>query len=394
MTEFPDIRVAAREHLTTYYINDTVRQYMEAAESKVRQFKLFGLVTGLDSDGADTAADRLNAIKDRQLQGLIAETIRDVIPFQFWKGTREIYEVHPVMTKALMKMGSSVKIPGEVFWRLRHPNPFFITPGAPGFLHADGKPGRILGFYVCGAVANHYPKVEGTQISFRELDGKPGTAFRTDDRRSSIVRSTHDPAINALHVMVISEVLSEDRKMVLDFDVCHLTIPLTLDFTLDELISQIVTGGFRWTQAMSGPEIHVTATGIYLQTMARVAVSHLLYACSRTSEIGEGKNDRPPAKPGKSKGGAKPRKPGKIHQVGYRTGARIEDIVRRIARQQAAGLPTGVKQAPHIRAAHAHLYWVGPGRKEIEIKFLDPIPVNLKDDDGSTATVHPMGRPA
>jgi hypothetical protein len=293
MTEFPDIRVATREHLTTYYINDTVRQYMEAAESKVRSFKLFGLVSGLESDGAATASDRLNGIKDRQLQGLIAETIRDVIPFQFWKGAREIYEVHPAMTKALMKMGSSVKIPGEVFRRLRHPNPFFITPGAPDFLHADAKPGRVLGFYVCGAVANHYPKTEGTDLSFRELDGKPGTAFKRDERRSSIVRSTHDPNINALHVMVLSEVLSEDRKMVLDFDVCHLTIPLTLDFTLDELISQIVTGGFRWTQAMSGPEIHVTATGIYLQTMARVAVAHLLYACSRTSEITEGKNDRP-----------------------------------------------------------------------------------------------------
>jgi hypothetical protein len=97
-------------------------------------------------------------------------------------------------------------------------------------------------------------------------------------------------------------------------------------------------------------------------------------------------------KPGKPKGGAKPRKPAKMHQVGYRTGARIEDIVRRIAQQRAAGVATGVRLPPHIRAAHAHLYWVGPGRKEIDIKFLDPIPVNLKDDDGSTATVHPMGR--
>lgn len=385
--EFPDIRVAARDHLTTYYINDTVRQYMEAAESKIREFKLFGLVTGLDSDGAASSSDRLNSMRDPQLRGLMAETIRDVIPFQYWKEAREIYEVHPAMTESLMRMKSYVKIPGEIFRRLHHPNPFFTITGAPDFLQADGNPGRILGFYVCGAVANHYPQPEGVELSFKELDGKPGTAFKRDERRSSIVRSTHDPKINALHVMVVSEVLSSDRKMVLDFDVCHLTIPLTLSFTLDELVSEIVTGGFRWTQAMRGPEIHVSAMGVYLQTMARVTVSHLLYACSRTSEISEGKNDRPP---GKKKAGVKPRKPAKLHQMGYRIGSRIEDTLRRAPERRSAGQATGMKQPPHIRAAHPHLYRVGPGRAEIEIKFLDPIPVNMKDDDGTTATIHPM----
>lgn len=385
--KFPDIRVAARDELTTYYINDTVRQYMEAAESRVREFKLFGLVSGLDSDGAGTASDRLAAIKDRQLQGLIAETIRDVIPFQHWKESREIYEVHPAMTESLMKMGSSVKIPGEIFRRLRHPNPFFTLTDGADFLHADGKPGRVLGFYVCGAVANHYPKSEGTELSFKLLDGKPGTAFKRSDQRSSIVRSTHDSNVNALHVMVVSEVLSPDKKMVVDFDVCHLTIPLTLSFTLDELVNEIVIGGFRWTEAMKGPQIHVSAMGIYLKTMARVTVAHLLYACSRTSEIDEGKNDRPP---GRKKAGVKPRKPAKVHRVGYRIGSRIEDATRKIRDQRAAGISTGATLPPHMRAAHAHLYRVGPGRKEIEIKFLDPIPVNMKNDDGVTATVHPM----
>lgn len=388
--EFPEIRVPAREKLNPYYINDTVRQYMEAAEYKLRKNKMFGLVTGLDSDDAAGAADRLMKIRDPRVQSLLADTVRDSIPFQYWKEIREIYDVHPSMTGALMNMGSSATIPGSVFRRLRHPNPFFTVSGGPKLWHVDGNPGRIIGFYVTGAIANEYPRVDGGELSFKELNG-PGTAFKKDGRRAALVRGTHEPFNNALHVMVISEVLSADRLQVLDFDICHLTIPMTSDFTLAELVSEVSGSGFRWAQGMQGPVVHLGAIENYLQTIARVTVSHLLYACSRTSEIGEGKNDRPPARPGKGKSGARPRKPGKVHPVGYRIGAKIEENMRWVREQREAGIPTGRKLPPHMRAAHTHLYRVGPGRREIDIKFLDPIPVNMKDDDGATATVHPIG---
>jgi hypothetical protein len=385
--DFPDIRVPARERLTTYYINDTVRQYMEAAEYKLREMKLFGLATGLDKDDAAEAADRLMRIRDRKLQNLVADTVRDVMPFLYWKESREIYDVHPAMTRSLMGMGSTATIPGSVFRRLRHPNPFFSLTGCPEFMHADGKPGRVMGFYVSGAVSDEYPRTDGGEMKFRELD-VPGTAFAKPGRRASLVRSTHDPVVNGLHVMVMSEVLSPDRGRVLDFDVCHLTLPITADFTLDGLVAEISENGFRWSQEMTGPLGGTPVIGDYLRMMARVVVSHMLYACSRTSEISEGKNDRPPVRPGSGKPKVKP---AKTHQVGYRIGAKIEDNMRWLRERQEAGVPTGRKQPPHMRAAHAHLYRVGPGKKEVEVRFLDPIPVNMKDDDGVTATIHPMG---
>jgi hypothetical protein len=43
-----------------------------------------------------------------------------------------------------------------------------------------------------------------------------------------------------------------------------------------------------------------------------------------------------------------------------------------------------------MRSAHLHIYRVGEGRREIDVKWLDPIPVNAAKDDGVTITSHPM----
>ncbi len=42
---------------------------------------------------------------------------------------------------------------------------------------------------------------------------------------------------------------------------------------------------------------------------------------------------------------------------------------------QAPGEPTGRTVRPHVRRAHAHLYWTGPGRQTPRVRFLLPIPV-------------------
>lgn len=382
--DFPAIDVPARPELTTYHIGDTLRQYMEAGEYRLWELKLLALVGGsaggATQEAVSEAAARLAQYDQRAVRA-ITDTTRDLAPFLFWRRAREIYDVHPSMTRALIAMGSKAVIPGSVFRRLRHPNPLFITTAGTEVLHADGQPGRIVGFYVTGAISNEYPAVAGHTNQLVDRSG------RDTSRRAAILRSTHDEGANALHVVVASEVLSKDRTRMLDMDMCHITIPMTADFTLDGLVEEVSDGGFRWAQSMRGPVQSGNVDG-YLRTMARIVVSHLLYACSRTSEIAEGKNDRPPVR--RERGKPKPPQPAKVHRVGYRTGAKIEDNVRWV-REQRTPAGTGRTLPPHIRAAHPHLYRVGPGRKEIEIKFLDPILVNVKDDDGVTATVHPMG---
>lgn len=384
--DFPSIDVPARPSLSTHYIGDFLRQHMEAGEYRLWELKLLALTGGSASNATQeevsAAAARLNQFRDQNAVRAIGDTARDLVPFMFWRRAREIYDVHPSMTQALTAMGSKAVIPGSVFRRLRHPNPLFITSAGTEVLHADGHPGRVLGFYVTGALSNEYPAVAGYTNQLLDQQGNGST------RRAAVLRDTHDEKANALHAVVASEVLSKDGTRMVDMDMCHITIPMTADFTLDGLVEEVSRGGFRWAPSMQGPVRSGNVEG-YLKTMARLVVSHLLYACSRTSEIAEGRNDRPPVR--REKGRPKPPQPAKVHQVGYRTGARIEDSVRWVREQRASGAATGRTLPPHIRAAHPHLYRVGPGRKEVEIKFLDPIPVNLRDDDGVTATMHPMG---
>ena len=383
-TEFPKINVPARE-LSTPLIGDLLQQYMQACEGKLKEFRLHSLVSMKpDVEASKQAAHRLRNIPDPELQRLIADTTRDVFPYVHWKQAREIYDVHPSMTRSFASMSSKTVIPGSVLRRLRHPNPLFITTAGTPVTHIDGHPGRILGFFITGGFSNGYPPADPKES--RVIKDWSGTAAA---RRAAVLLDTHDPHANVLHAVIASEVLSADRSQVLDLDMCHITLPMTAEFSLDGLVKEIAEDGFRWAQGMRKPQ--EGELDEYLSVMARVVLTHLLYACSRTSEISEGKNDRPPVQRKKDSKGLPVQKPAKVHQMGYRTGAKIENNMRQLREQRAAGVPTGMKQPPHIRAAHPHLYRVGPGRAEVEIKFLDPIPVNMKDHDGVTATIHPMG---
>lgn len=384
--DFPRLKTPARVNLDATATADMLRQYAGAGEYKLWTLGLHSLVAlQPENSTVREASRRLDSVIDRQLHRTVVDTIRDVAPYVHWRQTREIYEVHPSMTRALAGMSSKTVIPGSIFRRLRHPNPLFITTAGTPFTHPDGYPGRVLGFFVTGAFANGYPKAGDEDTRVTEPDGKLA------DRRAAVLLDTHDPQANALHAVVVSEVLNAERAVLLDIDMCHLTLPMTTDFTLDGLVEEIGQGGFRYAQAME-PPVEGGLDG-YLGSMARFVITHLLYACSRTSEIGDGKNDRPPARQRKGKAGQRPEKPAKVHKVGYRVGAKIEDNMRWAREQRESGASTGRRLPPHMRAAHAHLYRVGQGRREIDIKFLDPIPVNMKDDDGVTATLHPMGEP-
>lgn len=384
-TDFPDVKKPIRENLTPQYIAGLLRQYMRAGEYKLWKYKLLPLAQiKPDLEAARTASQILQSVKDPQIARLLGDTVRDVSPYLHWRQYREIYAVHPDMSRSLIGMGSKSVIPGSILRRLRHPNPLFVTPGGARFTHPDGLPGRILGFFVTGAMSNSYPKSEGSKGAVLTESGASA------GRRAAVLLDTHDQHANALHVVVASEVINEAGTWVLDMDMCHLTIPMTAEFTLDGLVEEIADGGFLWAQSMGGPIQNEKVRG-YLETAARTVITHLLYACSRTSEIAEGKSDRPPVRRRKGTAVNREDRPAKVREVGYRTGARIENNVRWVAEKGAGASGGSGRTMPfHIRAAHPHLYRVGPGRKEVEIKFLDPIMVNLKDEDTDVATMHEM----
>src|SRR5437588_915906 len=57
--------------------------------------------------------------------------------------------------------------------------------------------------------------------------------------------------------------------------------------------------------------------------------------------------------------------------VGYRVGAALRRRTAPGSERSSTG--SGGSPAHHIRRAHYHLYWTGPGRQEPRIRWLHPI---------------------
>jgi hypothetical protein len=123
-------------------------------------------------------------------------------------------------------------------------------------------------------------------------------------------------------------------------------------------------------------------------------VSLVLYLCCQSAEITDqhGAN-RLPARPQpvKTKRGLRffpPDRPTRW-QVGYRLGAAL----RRAASERGASSSSGTHASPrpHIRRAHWHSFWVGkwgqPEVREVVLKWLPPIPVNVHNVEELTTTV-------
>lgn len=398
------------EKLTPYQVNDTCREMFESSKSLLRQQGISPLIdqrTGRLSQPTQDALARLerNARKEadrilaqrpflttdqrHRIETAVADSrkktmsvCQDVNTFSYWEEYRETYFFHPRLSRSLATLkAKDVQIPGRVLRALRHPNPLIITPDARPIVHSDGHTGRILGFYVTGAVAEDYPMAPDAA---HRVDFRGSTAYRR-----SVLRDTHCETANALHIMVVSEVHDEDGRTVADFDVANLTIPLVGEFTLDELVEK-TADSFSLGFGIGGVTEERLHT--YLRTLSQSVVSHLLYATSRSFEADKQIPDREKLPTKEKKGNKTPPAPSRVYPVGYRMGAAIENNDRRRSMPplDGPGMPTGRVMPAHIRSPHPHLYRVGPGRSEIDIKFLGPIPVNQHLDDGETTTLHPV----
>jgi len=303
-----------------------------------------------------------------------------VRPYVMWSQYREVYAIHSHMSNALLRIKSDTKIPASVLRNLRHPNPFIALDGGIPIVHADRRPGIIRGMFVTGAISMAYPQVNGSNVRIEGLSGQ-------DARASAIVDTTSEVA-NVLRVTVISDVRSMDGEHSEFTDLTHLTVPLTEEFTIEELVEAVISSGFAWntlSEGMAKQDVRQYRRR-FLEDMARVVVSHLLYVTSRTAEISKPKDHRPPFQ--KMHSWDRAPKPSKVHKVGWQVGSAIADYVRSEGRNEKSGAASDRTIKPHIRAPHVHLYRVGPGRSEVEFKFLDAIKVNFDKYDGKTRTMH------
>jgi hypothetical protein len=295
----------------------------------------------------------VEAINERQIDRIMASRIlllyRDWAPLAYWNRYKQVYTVHPGLTRELDATDIEDKIPGSQLQHLPHPDPLFVFPqGIPVELNT-GERGRLTAIQVSGAVIS-----------------APGHARIT---------STTDEESNGLYLHAIAEVLDENGKAK-DWDYCHTSIPFGETFTIASLIDRT-----RDHYTFDGNGISEGLTDeralAYVRRVVGIALSHVLYVVSRNAEIAAPrKTTTAQDELCKRVGGPSPR-PVKHQPVGYVIGAAL-DAYRRNPTTSASGSGGGDRTVgPHVRKAHFHTVRYGKGRMLSYIDWFPPIPVKI-----------------
>lgn len=105
----------------------------------------------------------------------------------------------------------------------------------------------------------------------------------------------------------------------------------------------------------------------------RIAINACQYLCASNAEIRDisvPKKDRPMIvdKQGKKKPVAI-----KVSNVGFHLGEKFERMYQDLESETRREGRKGIKKRPHVRRAHWHHYWTGPGRTVLEVRWLEPV---------------------
>lgn len=133
---------------------------------------------------------------------------------QLWRRTRIIYAIHPDMLTELTGSTSAI-MPGEVFRRLPHTNPFVVFPEPLPVVLTDERPGKLHGFYVYGTT------------------GAPG-----GEKRRFL--TTDDPDTTSIGLMFMASV-HDDRGNLIDWDTTRISFPVNVErFDVADTVRTVV----------------------------------------------------------------------------------------------------------------------------------------------------------
>lgn len=326
-------------------IND-VRAAFARNDSEFRRY-------GLEHTYCDAQAfgERLQAgtIPPR-VASYLSMCFRDWAPLAYWNRYKQVYTMHPALTVELNATGTDDVIPASALRRLPHPDPLIVLPQGVTITLTDGSPGRLVAFHASGAT------IAG-----------PGMSVST---------STADSTANGLHLTGIAEV-HDQRGTVQDWEYCHTSIPLTEDtFTIGGLINadrpHVSHDGHRYILGLADDDSRE-----YVQRVTGIGLAHLLYAVSRSADIGTPRATTTGTSDTTGRLGGAPRRPVKHTPVGYVIGAALDAARADQRRPDSSGDGTRSVR-PHVRRAHFHTVRYGPGRSESYVDWFPPIPVKLR----------------
>lgn len=296
-------------------------------------------------------------IDDRMAAYLLVR-YRDWAPLSYWNLHKQVYTMHPGLTRGLDATDIEDKIPGAELQKLPYPDPLFVFPeGIPVVLNT-GEPGRLTAVQVSGAVVS-----------------APGHAQIT---------STRDDRSNGLYLHAFTEVLNDEGN-VKDWDLCHTSIPFGETFTIASVIDR--TRDYYTVDSHGITEgLNDDRTLAYVRRVVGIALSHMLYVVSRNAEIAAPRNTTTAQnEQGKRMEPRAPR-PIKHQPVGYVIGPAI-DAARREHSNSIAASGGGGTKSPHWRKAHFHKVRTGVGKVDSEIRWFSPIPVKI-DGPATKPTIH------
>lgn len=134
------------------------------------------------------------------------------------------------------------------------------------------------------------------------------------------------------------------------------------------------------------PEEDMKAARSFFLPFFRIALNACNYLCASNAEIKDvkiPKKDRPKV----GNGGKKRNVAIQTSKVGYRLGQQFEKMYRDLEAETRRSGVKGIKKKPHVRRAHWHHYWTGPGRTVLEVRWLEPVFV-MGTEEEIDAVVH------
>lgn len=303
--------------------------------------------------------DPFPAYADQRIQHHLFMTAQEATAHTLWeRGGRTVLDIHPGMIPYLRASGSD-KFPPMVLRHLPYTNPLVFLGSPVDLADPAGKPCRLIGWYMLGVVNRQF------------LD--------TTDERAT-----------AFHLVAISEVLTDDRKEVFDWDFSRLTLPISGDdATMDEIIERGLAN-FTWDPMMMNQKVNLQRQ--FITGILTTIVPHLLYLVSQNLES-KPKPFHSPAPPRQHKWDRKAGG-GKVNRqlVGWNSGPTLASLDHwgddAVEPRGATG-EHGPKRSPrpHMRRAHFHTYRVGEGRRDRRVKWLAPIPINASGPATGTTAV-------
>ncbi len=227
-----------------------------------------------------------------------------------WRMGRDIWRASPELAEAVLATDMDAPIPVEVLYHLPGWCVYLLDPGCPGW------PEGVVGAWC-----------------HLEWDANSGRA----------------------ELRVVLD-LGGDPKQVPSSTICvplHLEAGRTVQDMLasaDRVAEEGARRGGRWL-----PKGSLTGAASIIQPV----VALLLYICSRGADIRD--PDHPGAQLPSRSVTPRPAGPPRVWEMGYRIATALR--ASRLAPHGGSGAPTGRSVAAHLRRAHWHLYWTGPGSR-------------------------------